>query len=276
MTVVRWICLLWLTPAIAGAQPLDAPSRDEPPAPLVMPELKARTRVAVSQLISRPLLFEVRGSATYAVAAAEGLELFGDLGVRVSIVGDYWPGGPMNPPFHDGSGLGNLRLGARFHGELGPVRITPSVWGWAPSSTSGARDHDDLEAVTGVTNNRAYGPHASAIGVALDAAFVTDSTFVQAEVGAAIVADGGPQIDDVFAALGCGTMANHPRSGVLAEVRVEAIPSGRQSTRYLVGPALGYSRRDGEATMWRVRFHPYFVDSEAGLAVGVDIIHRFQ
>ncbi|MBA3453672.1 MAG: hypothetical protein H0T42_11320 [Deltaproteobacteria bacterium] len=126
--------------------------------------------------------------------------------------------------------------------------------------------------MSGVDNWRAFGPGAAALGLAVDAAWRRGPTFVQIEAGAAIVSDKGPQIDDVFGAIGVGKQIN-PRVSLLAEWRVEMFPTRER----MHGPAIGFGRRDADARSWRLRFHPYVFDSFewGGVAVALDFIQRF-
>jgi len=124
----------------------------------------------------------------------------------------------------------------------------------------------------GAEDRRAYGPYATALGVAVDLGWYGDASFTQVEIGTAIVSDYGPQIDNVFGAVGVGKQVS-PRTSFLAEWRVEVLPTGEHTH----GPAFAFGRGDGTARSWRMRFHPYvFGDFEwAGLAVAFDFSRRF-
>ncbi|HUS30392.1 MAG TPA: hypothetical protein VMZ53_17910 [Kofleriaceae bacterium] len=261
-----------ITPLVATAVEPIVPAI-APPAPLVMPELVARNRITISPMVSSILLVNLAMLAvggTYTDPRLGGLELYGDVKVRAG--GVVAIGGSSE---NEGAGpaLGNIRVGARYHVRTGRFRIAPAMWAWLPTSNAEPYNHDAWEGMAGMMDNRGFGRGAGALGVGINAGYFGERRFVQVEAGAAIVSDRGPQIDDVFFAVGYGSQVND-RTSFLTEFRVEAVPEGGR----MYGPAIGFGRRDGQATMWRMRFHPLiFPGGELpGLAIGVDVVHRFQ
>lgn len=257
-----------LSAGVVAAQPA-APSTDlQPPAPLLMPELAARTRVVVSPLVSSGLLINMLQLGVAGTFAIHDLELFGDVRARVAGIVNYDGGGNES----NGAFLGNLRAGARYHVQAGSLRVAPSAWAWLPSSNAPYDDQTLYAQMSGADNFRAFGPRATALGVGLDAGWYAGTRFAQLEVGTAIVSDHGPQVDNIFGAIGFGSQVS-PHTSLLAEWRVDVFPM--RETMH--GPAIGFGRGDGQELSWRMRFHPYVLGNFewAGLAIAFDIIRRF-
>lgn len=243
-------------------------ARAEPPAPLMMPELAPRHRLVVSPLVSSGLFINLAQLAVAGTYAIDCVELFGDVRARVSAVVNI--GGGSNED--SGTGLGNIRLGARYHVRRGTLRVSPAAWAWLPTSNASRNDHFVYAQMGGTDNSRGFGPAGTALGVGLDVGWHRGTTFAQLQVGSAIVADEGPQIDNVFGAVGAGWQASK-RTSFLLEYRVDAFSQGG----VLHGPAIGFGRHDGTAASWRMRFHPVVFPGREwfALSIGFDISRRF-
>jgi len=256
----------------AGAVVVDIKPPLAPPAPLLMPELVARSRFTTSLGMANSLLLfnstvELGGS----VALRRDVELFARL--SVGGVGPFCIVGNC-----EDSAPGNSRIGARYVGaiELGTsaLRYSPSVWGWLPT---GAQLDDYYPVLNGLADSRAF-TNGSALGFAIDVAWHRATSFVQLEAGAAVINDrGSAQIDNVFGAIGVGKQIS--ATSLLAEWRIDKFP--RERTFHVPGIGIG---RDQGATTWRARMHPVFVRGAVeshefsdllGAAFAVDVSHRF-
>lgn len=253
------LCLvLWAT--VAAAEPVE-----RPPPPLLLPDLTPTARVSwsTSEVVAVDTELQTEVAGTFAIG---NLELFAKLPMR----------GISHLRFLDlgddgtRSGLGNLRAGARYDLAVGRLVIAPAAWVWLPTSTVPGFDQLGLLHQQSIEDARAYGSQLGGAGFAIDAAWRTRTAFVQLEAGAALVSDdrfAGPQIDNVFFALGAGTILD---SGVslLAEWRVEDLPE----VGSVQGPIVGVGWNDAGSTSYRLRAHVY----ETNIAFGFDIIHRFE
>jgi len=266
---MRFALVLLIAPATAAA---------EPPPPAVMPELVARDRLEVTAVLSTALianLAHVQVGGTVAIERVPGLELFG--AARAGVL--------VYVPFGGAAGVGSTRVGARYHRAIGAWHLTPSVWGWLPTVRF-ASNNDKIPAfldeMLGSTDGRVFTPEG-ALGGSLSIAHHGAKSFTQAELGAALVLDNGPQVDTVFAAIGYGTQLSRCTS-ILLEYRLEISPPGERAH----GPALAFGFRGDAATIWRLRMHPYLADlgdfgfgtgsngGSFGVAVAFDIVRRFR
>jgi hypothetical protein len=228
--------------------PSSLPEAAGPPAPLTLPELVARNRWSISAGALTALdIFGIAidGGFTYARGDLElsgGATVFGFAGLCIEgcLAGDN---GQL--------ALGNARLGARYMLDLGPIAIAPAAWAWLPTTTAGDNSWwpRARSVIMSANDSRAFLGEA-AIGSALDISWRGERAFAQAEIGTALVADGGPQVDNVFGALAAGTRVSTSTS-LLAEWRVDAYP--REPLIHVFGA--GMSRGDGGRRMWRLHAH---------------------
>jgi hypothetical protein len=247
----------------------------EAPAPLTLPELVARNRWSMSAGalgILDTIGIAIGGAVTYARGP---LELFGSASMFAfaAICIESCSAGD------DGQvALGNTRAGARYVLALGPIAVAPAVWAWLPTTTAGPGTWwPRARAVTMSADDSRTFLIDAALGTAVDIGWRGDHVFAQAELGTALVADGGPQIDNVFAAVAAGARVS-TNTSLLAEWRVDAYP--RETLIHAFGA--GMSRGDGDRRMWRLRGHVMRGGTAGtrdlgvnGLTLGFDLVQRW-
>jgi len=218
-----------------------------PPAPLILRELVARSRWSLSLATIASfdgLAWAVIPSGSFALG---DFELFGSAPL-IGLASICFEGCTAGTPGE--TGLGNLRAGARYVHALGSFAFAPSVWGWLPTQTASDRWFPRARAVTtSAFDSRAFSTEG-ALGVAFDAAWRSTTTVVQAQLGMALVADGGPQVDNVFGSVAASTLVSK-HTALLGEWRVDAYPL--QPRIQVFGAGVG--RGDPSSRMWRVRMH---------------------
>ena len=241
-----------------------------PPAPLTLPELVAAQRGTASFSVVKSLdAFGLAGdvAGTYAIG---DLELVGAISV-IAFAGVCIEGCHVG----DSSelALGNVRAGARYILQLGSIAVAPALWGWLPTTTADEEWWPRVRAVmTSAKDSRAF-LDEPALGTAVDLAWRGRMAFAQAQVGAALVADGGAQLDDVFATLGAGTrLLPDDKVALLAEWRVDAFP--REPFIHTFG--FGVSHGDPRDRTLRFRAHLTRGGMDLGSAtVGFDLVQRW-
>ncbi len=155
------------------------------------------------------------------VAVLPQLEVFGRVAGRATSFAafiDYR--GPRPSSATMLSGLG----GARYIASSGPWSIAPAVWVWTPTWGHALVDGAGWAAQDSVYDARAF-DEQTAVGSAVAVSWRSTESYVQVDVGNAWVADGGPQVDNVFADFEAGTRTSPTRS-IHGGVRVELLPTG--------------------------------------------------
>jgi len=278
VAVMRLAAISWLLAglgSVAHAEPGVPEDSAGPRALLQLPDLtpSARLDVATASGLSSSthtsFSLEVRG----AIAVTSSVELFLEVPVRAATT--ITPPFGASMAFKGGPALGNLRSGGRYSVRAGEITIAPSAWAWIPTSTASNEAWEILAQIEGLGDARTF-LDQGALGGALDLGWRHGRALVQAEVGAAIIADDGPQIDNVFGAIGGGRRVGESTS-LLAEWRVEAFP--RRSWIHAI--SLGIARRETSCTSWRLRVQSatggsFLPQSEGSLAIGLDLLHRFD
>jgi len=269
-----WWLLAWVG-SVAHADPGVSETAIGPRALLQLPDLTPSSRLDVatagglSSSTHTSFSLEVRG----AIAVTSSIELFVELPLRAATTITPPFGQPME--FRGGPALGNVRSGGRYSVRAGEITIAPSAWAWIPTATASNDAWEILAQMEGLGDARTF-LDQGALGGALDVSWRHGAALVQGQVGAAVIADSGPQVDNVFGAIG-GARRVGKATSLLAEWRVEAFP--RRTWMHVI--SLGIGRNETERTSWRLRVQPatggsFYPQSEVSLCVGVDFLHRFE
>jgi hypothetical protein len=238
-----------------------------PPSSLTLPDLMEGHRWGGSLTVLAGL-----GVIGLAIEAGGGYAV-ADLELFASVSAIAFAGCVVECPVGTPSdaALSNARVGGRYVVTRGPITIAPALWGWVPTTTASDLWRPRARAVmTSASDSRAF-LDQGALGGALDLAWRGETALVHGQVGAAVVADGGPQIDNVFAALGAGVRASE-KSTLLGEWRVDAYP--REPKIHVFG--IGMSRGDADHRTWRIRLHGVRGGMKAGGAsLAFDLVQRW-
>ena len=249
-------------PSEAEPQPVPGVEELEPPPPVWMPELTARSQLNVSLLFSTAIFVNLVQATVY------GSYALGDLEVGAEIRARVW-----REIFDEqgASQISNLKLTARYNATVGKLTISPALTLWAPSMSGEMEHWNELARMSAVDDTRAF-IDEGALGIGLAAAYRSGAGFIQAEGGAALVQDDGTQVASIFAAAGLGRQY---KGGLafMGEWRSEWFPMDQR----LMSFGFAMLMKRGDNTLLRFRFHPYLFEEEwGGIAAAVDLLRRFQ
>src|SRR5262245_43622446 len=160
-----------------------------------MPELIARKRLDLMFEASTALFLNLFQLCIVGGYAFDRVEVFVDGRAR-----GYRD---LDSDSNSGATLGNVKLGARWNVPLGAFTVAPTLTMWLPTATGSLDDWSPLTHMGGVADGRAY-IDEFAVGLGAAASWRRGSGLLQVEGGFAFVADGGPQVASVFAAVGAG------------------------------------------------------------------------
>lgn len=243
---VAWLVLGSIGAAREARAGADDGGATAAPAPATLPELTAGARVlAVAAIATTGDLSTIAVSIGGTYAPRPDLELFASIAVRTTVVSPWVEDGI---PSRKETSLGNLRAGARYLRRRGDITIAPSAFLAIPTGAQ-PRDLEGLARMDGLADARAF-VHELAVGLAVDAAWRTPDAFAQAELGAAVVRDRGPQIASVFGAVAAGRRLTC-RLGLVGAWRVEAFPHA-----WIHMPMLGLGIDGDRGTTWSVSVQP--------------------
>lgn len=276
---------LWFIPLLVAAPAAAEPAPSDALAPVVMPELVARSRIELGVTAATLQITDEAATARLGVryAVIPAVELFGRLtwnGYTIAIECETSP--------CSGQSLGNTVLGARYLHDVplvtGRLALAGAAWGWLPTAGGSGVGGQDAAFFGGLEDTRAF--HGGlAAGTSAAAAWYGERALVQAEAGLAIDLDpdegGGAVVDNLFFALAAGRHVREQLS-LVGEWRFDVYPPAPAGmlagpyVRFRQAPGLALAKDDGSRVAWRVRVHAimnnnYFLDHVVdGVAIGFD------